>query len=247
MFANLQRDENIQDDGDFIGGNGPLDSNVYTCAIEMAYIDKSTGGAMSLNLHLKTPQGQSLRQTIYITSGNAKGNRNYYFVKKNGVETTEKRYLPGFNIANAICLLSIGKEISQLTPEQKTINLYNFELKKETPQQKDLLMELLGQEIDLGVLKQIVDKSSKNDAGAYVSTGETRTENEIDKVFRTRDGMTVAEITAQVTESTFRQKWIEKNKDQVRDKSTVAKSEGTGTTGMPGAAAPVAGAGSLFS
>ncbi len=249
MFENLQRDTNIADETDFLGGGGPLETDVYSFVIDMAYIDKSSGGAMSLNLQLKSAQGQSLKQTIYVTSGNAKGNRNYYMVKKNGQETGEKRYLPGFNTGNAICLLSIGKELSELQPEEKTINVYDFDQKKEVPTKKNVLMELLGAEIDLGVWKQIVDKNQKNDAGVYVPTGETRNENEIDKVFRTRDGMTVAEVTAQVEESAFRQQWIDKNQGKVKDKSTAQA--GGATAGLPTAtgAAPTAGApasGSLF-
>ena len=241
MFENLQRDATIEDEKDFIGGNGPLDTDAYTFAIEMAYMDKSSGGAMSLNLHLKSAEGLLLRQTIYVTSGDVKGNRNYYMVRKQGQETGERRYLPGFNTGNAICLLTIGKELSQMVPEEKTINLYDFEQKKDVPKQKDVLMELLGKEIDLGIMKQIVDKKEKV-GNEYVATGETRAENEIDKVFRTSDGFTVAEVTAQATEATFRQKWVDKNKGQVRDKSTATKTDTGATAGLPGAAAaPTAG------
>jgi len=246
MFENLQRDANIADETDFLGGGGPLETDVYSFVVDMAYIDKSSGGAMSLNLQLKTADGKSLKQTIYVTSGDAKGNRNYYMVKKNGQETGEKRYLPGFNVGNAICLLAIGKELSQLQPEEKTINVYDFTQSKEVPQKKDVLMELLGAEIDLGVRKQIVDKN-KNVAAPgqpanYQPTGETRAENEIDKVFRSRDGMTVAEVTAQAEESTFRQKWVDLNQGKTRDKSTAQA--GGATQGLPTASAAGAAPGS---
>jgi hypothetical protein len=231
MFENLKTDESIAEDTDFIGGNSALESDIYTFVIDMAYIDKSSGGAMSLNLHLKTMQGQNLKQTIYITSGDAKGNRNYFMVKKNNQETGEKRYLPGFNIANAICLLAIGKEISTIPSEEKTINIYDFAQKKEVEVKKQVLMSLLGADIDLGVIKQIVDKKQKDDNGIYVSTGETRIENEIDKVFRTRDGMTVAEIKALSEEAAFHDKWLEKNKGQTKDLST--KTDSGASTGLP--------------
>jgi len=161
-------------------------------------------------------------------------------VKKNGQETGEKRYLPGFNVGNAICLLAIGKELSQLQPEEKMINIYNFDQKKEVPTKKDVLMELIGAEIDLGVRKQIIDKKSNIAAPGQPANyavvmkdgiAQTRIENEIDKVFRARDGMTVAEVTAQAEESTFRQQWVDKNQGQTRDKSTAQA--GAATPGLP--------------
>ena len=251
MLDNLKRDDAIEDDGDSLGGSfGPLDSGIYKFAIDMAYLDKSSGGAMSLNLALKTADGKSLKTTIYITSGDTKGNRNYFMVKKAGQETGERRYLPGFVVGNNIALLAIGKELSELTPEEKTINVYDFTQKKDVPKQKQVLMDLLGAEIDLGVMKQVVDKNAKNDAtGNYEPTGETREENEVVKAFRSRDGLTVAEITAGVTESVFLQQWVDKNAGQVRDK-TSGKKGASGTTGAPTAsAAPAAGGttGSIFS
>lgn len=215
MLDNLKTDNSVKEDEDVLGGFGAIDSNVYDFTIDMAYMDKSEGGAISVNLSLKNSIGQGMRQTLWVTSGKAKGCKNYYETKQG-----EKRYLPGFSVANAMSLLSVGKDLSDLEPQEKVIKLYDFKEKKDTPQTKQVLVELLGKEITLGVIKQIVDKNAKNDAGVYAPTGETRTENEIDKVFRTRDHMTVSEIRAEFEEAVFYGKWAEKNAGTVRDKST---------------------------
>ena len=113
MNEMLKTDSSIANEKDVIGGGfRPLDTDAYEMTINNAYFDKSSGGAMSLNLDLSNSKGDKLRTTIYITS---KAGRNFYFVKdKSGKPTEEKQYLPGFNIANAICLLTVGTEIADL-------------------------------------------------------------------------------------------------------------------------------------
>ena len=161
-----------------------------------------------------------------MTSGTAKGSKNYY-EDKNG----EKHYLPGFIAANAICLLTVGKEISQLDTETKVINLYSAEAKAEVPTKVEVIMDLLGQEIIAGIIKQTVDKTKKNEAtGQYEATGETRDENEIDKFFRAKDRMTTAEIRAQAEEATFINAWEQKWAGKVKDR---AKGAASGLPGVP--------------
>lgn len=218
MFDNLKTDASIEAEKDVLGGFGILDTDAYQFAIDMAYIDTADSGAMSLNLSLKTQDGATLRQTLWMTSGKAKGCKNYY-VTQNG----DKRYLPGFNQANAICLLTVGKEISDVGAEEKVIKLYDYEQKKEVPQTKQVLVELLGKEVTIGVIRQVVDKTAKADDGSYKPTGETREENEIDKIFRTSDHMTVNEIKAEETEAHFYDKWVDKNKGVTRNRAKGAK------------------------
>ena len=239
MLAGLTTDESIQDEKDSLGSSGPLDSNVYDLTIKYAFMTKSKGGALALNLHLNEASGALLRQQLWVTSGDAKGNKNYY--ERNG----KRHYLPGFNIANAVSLLSVGKEISKLDTEEKTIKLYNFDSKSEEPTVVDMVMDLVGKEITCGVLKQVVDKNVKDPAtGEYVPSGETRTENEIDKVFRTRDKLTVAEIRRKLTEPVFYEEWTAKWKGKEKDKSTGTKT--SGTTGAPQAAGKAAPVDDLF-
>lgn len=224
-FANLSTSEEIQGEKDTVGGNGPLDSDVYGAKVTMAYVTKSTRGALGVVLHLKTTAGREHRETIYVTSGDDKGNKNYF--EKDG----EKKYLPGFINMNALCLLTVGKELSEVDTEEKVVKVYDFEQKKEVPMNKEVLVELLNEEIKVGLQKQIVDKRAKQDDGSYGPTGETREVNEIDKFFRASDDMTTAEIRAAAEEADFINVWTNKWKGQVRDRST--KDAQQGRTGAP--------------
>jgi hypothetical protein len=214
LLANLATDSNIEDEKDSVGGGSRIvESGLYETTIAMAYLQKSKGGALGLFLTLKAGD-KEIKQTLWMTSGDAKGNRNYY-EDKNG----DKKYLPGFNTANSLCLLSVGKEISAMDPEQKVVSLYSPEAKAEVPTKVDVLTELLGKEVIAGVLKQTVDKTVKNDAGVYVPTGETREENEIDKFFRASDRKTTAEIRAQA-DASFADTWEKKWTGVTRDRAS---------------------------
>lgn len=226
LLANLSTDETIPNEKDSLGTSGTLDSGIYACTVAMAHITKSQGGAMGLVLTLKTDAGREVRQTLWMTSGTAKGSKNYY-EDKNG----EKHYLPDFIHANNLCLLTVGKEISALETETKVINLYSPEAKAEVPTKVEVLTDLLNQEIKIGLIRQTVDKTKKNEAtGIYEPTGETRDENEIDKLFRARDNMTTAEIRAQAEEATFYGNWESKWAGKVRDR---AKGAAGGLPGVP--------------
>lgn len=235
LLKNLASDASIANEKDVIaGGSRVLDSAIYKLRVALAYVTKASSGALGLVLGMKTEEGKELRQTLWMTSGTNKGGKNYY--EKDG----EKHYLPGYLLANSLCLLTVGKEISDLDTEQKVVNVYNPEAKAEVPTKVDMVMDLIGQEIYGGVIKQIVDKTKKNEAGVYEPTGETREENEIDKFFRERDKMTTAEIRAQAEEPAFFDAWSAKWTGQVRDKS-----KGAGKGGTAGAPAK-ASAGGMF-
>lgn len=224
LLASLATDSSIAEEKDSVGSGGPLESGLYKATVALAYISKSAGGAMGLVLNLKTEAGKEIRQTLWMTSGTAKGCKNYY--EKDG----EKHYLPGFNHANSLALLTCGKEIASMETETKVVNVYSAEAKAEVPTKVEMLMDLIGQEIIVGLIKQTVDKTKKNEStGVYEATGETRDENEIDKLFRARDRMTTAEIRAQAETATFADTWDAKFTGTVKNKA-----KGTaGTAGAP--------------
>lgn len=227
MLASLATDSAIADEKDSVGSGGPLESGIYNCKVALAYLSKATSGALGLVLTLKTDSGKDIRQTLWMTSGTAKGCKNYY--EKDG----EKFYLPGFNMANSLALLTTGKEISQLETETKVVKVYSPEAKAEVPTKVEVLVDMLDKDILAGLIKQTVDKTKKNEAtGAYEPTGETREENELDKLFRARDRMTTAEIRAQAETATFIETWDAKWTGKTRDKSKGA----AGTAGVPKAA-----------
>lgn len=234
LLANLSTDDSIAAEKDSVGSGGVIDSGLYLMEITTAYINQAESGAMALVIHAKDKNDKTLRQSFWMTSGKAKGCKNYY--EKDG----EKHYLPGFLHANALSLLTLGKEISTLDTEEKVIKLYSADAKAEVPTKVNMVMELLGKEVLLGVIKQTVPKTKKNESGEYVPTGETRDENEVDKIFRARDRMTTAEIRAQATEAAFADTWEAKWSGKVKDK-TKGTSASTGSVGAPKGAAPTAG------
>ena len=224
LFKNLAVDLTIQADKDVLGGSkfGAWESGVYDTVIELAYVDESKGGAMNINFVFKTAEGKELRQHIYVTSGKEKGQTNYY-TDKDG----NKKYLPGFTQANDLCLLSAGEALSDIETETKTISLYSSEQKKEVPTKKEVLVDLIGKEVTLGVVKVIEDK--------YNKPGETRTINDISKVFRTSDHLTANEIRSEETEATFYAAWKEKNTGIVINKAgkNAAAAAGSATADAP--------------
>lgn len=228
MLATLATNDDIAQETDSVGGSRVLDSALYLTTVDVAYLEKSKGGALGLVLHLSTDTDQELRNTLWAASGDAKGNKNYYLDKQGN-----KKYLPGFLHANALALLTVGKEISQLETEERVIKLYSKEAGGEVPTKVNMLVDLVGQQIITGLLKQVVDKTVVNDNGVYVPTGETREENEIDKFFRASDRMTTAEIRAQATEATFAETWEKKWTGVTKDRA----SKGNGSAaGAPKAA-----------
>lgn len=224
LLKNLKSDDSIANEKDSVGNGGPVDSGAYKAVVTLAYLTKAASGAVGLVLALKAENGREIRQTVYMTSGTEKGGKNYY--EKDG----EKHYLPGFILCNSLALLTVGKEISELDTETKVVNAYSKEASAEVPTKVEMLTDLLGKEIVVGVIKQTVDKSKKDANGVYVPTGETRDENEIDKLFRASDLKTTAEIRAQAEEAAFHAIWTAKWTGQVRNKA-----KGAAAGGAPGA------------
>lgn len=224
LLKTIKSDNTIENEKDSVGGGGVLESGLYPFKILSAYVTKAASEAIGIVLNFENADKKRLRQTVYITSGKAKGGTNYYTDKQG-----EKQYLPGYLMANSLALLTVGKEINELDTEDKVIPVYNSEAKKEIPTKVDMIMDLVGQEVLLGVLKQKVDKTAKDGSGAYVPTGETREENEIDKIFRASDRMTTAEIRANAEVATFADTWATKWTGVTKDKS----SKTGGTAGMP--------------
>lgn len=212
LLKNIATDDSIQNEKDSVGSGGPVESGLYPSKVALAYVMKAASGALGLVTHFKTEAGRELRETFWMTSGTAKGGKNYY--EKDG----QKHYLPGFNVANSLALLTVGKEISELDTETKVVNVYSKEASAEVPTKVEVVTDLLNQDVILGIIKQTVNKNVKTEAG-YVATAETREENTVDKIFRASDRKTTAEIRAQADEATFIDTWETKWAGNTRDRT----------------------------
>lgn len=240
MFAQLAVDESIEQPKDSVGGSFTHESGIYPQKVIMAYYTESKGGAIGVVLHTGNPNGQEFKETIYVTSGKQKGQKNYY--EKDGV----RHLLPGFDLYQSLCQLTAGKAPAQMVTEKKIVKVWDNTQKKEVPTEVDVIMELLDQEVYVATLKVIEDKTKPDGQGNYIPTGETREVNTIDKFFRASDKMTYAEsINPDMTEAEFFGVWETKNKGRTVDKST--KSAGTPGAPMAAAASKPAATQSLFS
>lgn len=237
LLANLKRNANIE-----AATDRPMDARpkmtpgVHNMTIEMAYLEESSGGALSVALKLVSPTGATLNTKEYITSGREKGQKHYYIDKQSGAQ----KYLPGFIIMNDLARLTTDQELFELEPEEKTVMIYNYELRKEVPTTKQVIVDLIGKEVTVGVLATLEDQ--------FKDPTQSRTVYNIDKVFHTETGCTVVELESGLTEGVYISSWAERNtptEDKPNlgtiDKRVKSKeSAGTSTTSSA-SAAPFAG------
>ncbi len=230
IFSDM-KDEGLEQTQDRLGGYTPFETNAYESMIKLAYAGKSTGGAHSITL-VADADGREYRETVYITN---KQGENFFLNKQ---DKTKKVPLPGFTTINDLCLMTTDKPLSEQETEEKVVNIYDYDAGKEMPKSVQVLTELLGKKVYLGITNSLVNKNEKNGAGEYVPTAETRNENTIDKVFHHPTKMTVVEAREGKKEPVFFDAWVEKNAGQVRDRTVNA---GAGSSGKPNAGPPAGG------
>jgi hypothetical protein len=237
LFSHLSADGH-EPTVDRLGGSEALPSGVYEALIKLAYAGQSASGAHNVTLVLDV-DGRELRETIYFTSRTG----DTFFLNKR--DPSKKESLPGFVTLNDICLCLTEKGLLEQDSEEKTVKVYNSDQRKEVPTPVPVLKDLVGKKILLGILREIVDREKKNDSGVYVPTGETRTQNTIDRVFHPQTRQTVVEARQGVTEPAFHDLWKSHNDGKDRNRSNTTKQtagqSGVGRPGMPGAAGAVPG------
>ncbi len=235
LFGNLTT-QGLEESQDRLGGYSARESGLYTGKIKTMYAGKSPKGAHSVTIILDMQDGQEYRETVYITD---KEGKNYFLNKQ---DKTKKVPLPGFTVIDDICLVTSGKPLAEQETEEKMVNVYDPDLKKEAPKAVPVLVECLGLEVTLGILKVLENKNELVN-GEYVPTAEERESNVIDKVFHTESGRTVAEARQGAEKATFQAAWEERNKGNTRDKRSIKDGQAgaTGTAGKP-SVAPAAGA-----
>lgn len=208
------------------GGRKLLESGIYDAVIKHAYFQKSSrSSALSLNLEFDIG-GQKLREQIWFTNG--KGEVRYPD-KKDGT----MKFLPGFITADTLTWLATeGKtlEQAQKSVQKKTINLYNFQERKELPTDVDMVMDLIGKPIKLGVLQSKVNKQEKNESNEYVDTNDSRELNQVDKYFHAKSGKSRSELQSK-GEAKFIETWKAQWAGKLNDRFKAVT--GTGTAGMP--------------
>lgn len=226
LFQNMTTD-GLEAAEDRLGGFQVLATNAYTGTIKAAYAGKSTSSnAQSVSLIMDFG-GKEYRETLWITNGKGE---NFF---RNKDDTNKKVPLPGFTIIDDLCLVTTEKGLAQQATEDKILNIYDVDAKKEIPKSVPMLVELLGKEVTLGIVKAIENKQKKDANGVYQDTDETRETNTTEKVFHHPSHLTVPEARNGTTNATFYGAWVEKNRDVTRDKTKKTSAQ-HGTTGRPG-------------
>jgi hypothetical protein len=226
MFGNLTTD-GLEAVGDRLGGYSVLETGVYPAKVKLAYAGKSaSSNAQSITV-LFDMNGREHRETFWITNKNGEN------FSTDAKDPTKRTPLPGFTTVDDLCLLTTGVSLTEQTVEEKVVALYDYELKRDVPQNVPVILDLLNKPVLVGLVRQTVDKTKKNDDGDYVPTGETRDENVTDKLFHHETKRTVAEYRQNVQEPVFHDKWSDKNKGVTRNRSKGAGTNG-GVAGRPG-------------
>ena len=195
------------------GGSFLWDSNVYRCIVDMAYFDKSTGGAHSLNLTLLNSDGKQLKQTLWFTK---KTGEIHYVNKRTG----EKAYLPGYTLANNLALIITGEDINEAfeKSEKKMVNVYDFTAKAEKPTEKSVATSLLGKQVKAAIIKQTVNKRANAGDNVWVPTTETKEENDIKEFYFDDSDLTVVEKSKDATEPLMMPKWVKRNEGKTMNR-----------------------------
>ena len=223
-----QVQETVEEDR--LGGASLLDSDVYLMTVKGAYFDESAGGAMCMVLALETETGKQHRETVYFTN---KAGETYY-VDKNDPKKTH--YLPGYLILDSLCMLVNETPLLEQNTEVKQVKIYDRELGKEIPQNRDVCVDMLNQQVKVAILRQTVNKQVKNAAGTYVPTAETREENVIAKYFHAETDQTYGEATQGIEGGVFMAEWLKKYQGVTLDKVKPADPSAVGgksSTGKP--------------
>jgi hypothetical protein len=218
MDFTQQIDNDIKADEERVGGRGPAESGVYLYGVTMAYMDKSKGGANCLKLSLKCDKtGHQFSETFWVT--NKKGETFYIATK----EDNAKKYLPGYQMADKLCFLLLGKTLMEAGKEveARVIDVYDPLKKKvvskEMPQ---VFTQLIGKEILTAVIKIKQNKRVKNAAGEYVNGPDVIEINEVFQFFNPANGMTITEIRDKKGVPEYLQEWKDKWEGQVKDTVT---------------------------
>jgi hypothetical protein len=218
IFANVRFDDDAKAPEDKVigGGINRVDrTGKYDFIIKKVYVEESALGAMSFVMHLETESGASLRVQEYFTNRA----KETFFIDKDG----NKTYLPGYNKMRVIDYMVTKKNNQNPKAEEKTIMLWDKELKKEVPVKKYVFVEWFGKPITALVAKVLENKQERNAAGEYQPIADTRETMVVDHFLDPVTLRTMKEIIIGGNADIYA-KWIEDHKeDYVRDLRTIKK------------------------
>ena len=109
-----------------LGGGFAWESGVYDANITMVYLNQADSKAVSFNVVLQNSAGKELKESFWIKSGTAKGNKTYY------TKDSKNYPLPGYSVANSMCVAATGLSLSKCmdTAEKKMVKIYDYDKKE---------------------------------------------------------------------------------------------------------------------
>lgn len=224
-FANLKTDS-LQEAEDRVGGFAVFPTNYYDATVKAAYAGAAASGAMNVTVILDI-DGKELRDTIYVTN---KQGQNFFVDKQ---DPSKKVALPGFRVVDDLCLLTTGMSLSEQEVEEKVVNVYDPDAKREVPKGVQMFTALIGKPVGLAIV-QILENKTKKVGTEYVPTDETREVNNIEKVFHSASGLTAVEVRNNATNAAFKEAWVARHAGKARDK----RAKGAGGGARAGAPQP---------
>lgn len=220
--------EGFDGERDVLGGGGTVETDIYDGIIKLAFSKKSASSdaqGVEYHIELTMPSGSTFtfRETQWVT--NRSGEHTY----PDKTDPKKKHLLPGYQIIDSLCLMSTGLPLSDQEMAEKTVNLYDFEQKKELPKSVPVLIDLIGKPIAVAVIKQTVDQTTKDSNNVYQPNGKTRDQNVAFKFFHQESKRTTAEVKAGIEKPIFYDKWKTQNQGKSRNLAKGAE----GNTGAP--------------
>lgn len=195
---------------DRLSSGGVLETNVYPFKIDSIYTTESKKNAVGIVVNLLVgDNNHRYSETMWITTGSDKGCNPYY--EKDG----QKSWLPSYVMMDAFTRMVNGKGITDQDTADRTVNIYDYESKKDVLTKVEALVDLIGINGFVAIQKIRGNKQVKGDNG-YVDSPEERFTNSIAKFFNA-DRQTSTEHAATAA-GTFIDKWVEKNQGKVVDK-----------------------------
>jgi len=209
--VNLNEAEQAKDTSDSLPSSPvrTVESDVYPMTVKLAYLGKSASGALAMHCHFESDTGFEFKESFWIASGDAKGNKTTY--TRDGVEYP----LPGFTHADHLCRIATGTSLKTSNREEKLVNIYDRDQQKEVPTKAEVFVDLLGKKVQLGIQKVQENKRTQVN-GNWVMSNQPRVYNQVDRIF-SEEGKTAQEVLAG-EDANLKEKWLERNKGQMRDK-----------------------------
>lgn len=241
LFGNVSTEGMEQTEDRLGGGFQPLETSIYPAKIKIAYLTEAASGAKAVNFEFELEDGKTHRETIYVTSGTAKGGNPYF-------ERDGKKYpLPGYEQVNNICILTTETPLFEQAHEMKTLKLWDSESQAEIPREVPVFVDLLGEELFLAIQQIRENKTQKNEStGKWEPINEERIINEIKSSFHINTKQTVSEAMGNRA-SAFFDAWLEKNDGKTWDKyKEVAASGSSRSSSSRAGAASGGGKSSMF-